>query len=146
MKKLFSLCLLLVFTIGIIANDVIITRDEKRIEAQIIEVSTSEIKYRDADNLQGPIFVLATNDISTIIYANGKVQVFEKKETVSRPPISQQYEQSAYRRQPAISNNSTYQQPTYNNAVGLPIVKSDNFYIIGEERLTEDQYIQFHTA
>ena len=67
------------------AKDVIITKDCEIIKAKIIEVSKTEVKYKKAINTQGPSYILSTNDISTIIFENGNVQMFsdnnEKKLT-----------------------------------------------------------------
>lgn len=59
-----------------VKSDLIITKDAKKIDAKIIEVSKNEIKYKELDNLEGPTFVLETKEISSIIYANGKVVLY----------------------------------------------------------------------
>ena len=58
-------------------QDVIITKDAKRIECTISEVSSTEVRYKLWDNQQGPTFVLQTTEISSIIFQNGSVQVFD---------------------------------------------------------------------
>lgn len=58
--------------------DIIITTDAQKIEAKIIEVSKTEIKYKEIDNLDGPTFILATEEINSIIYANGKVTAYNQ--------------------------------------------------------------------
>ena len=55
------------------AQDIIITSDAQKIEAKIMEVSKAEIKYKEWDNLEGPLFVMATSEISSVIYSNEKV-------------------------------------------------------------------------
>lgn len=60
------------------AQDIIVTTDAKKIEAKITEVSKSEIRYKESDNLDGPTFVLGTDEISTIIYSNGKVVLYNQ--------------------------------------------------------------------
>ena len=62
---------------AVYSQDIIVTKDAKKIEAKITEVSKSEIRYKEFDNLDGPIFVLSTDEINTIIYSNGKVTLFE---------------------------------------------------------------------
>ncbi len=61
-----------------LAQDVIITNDAKKIDAKIFEVSKTEIRYKEKDNLDGPTFVLEINEISSIIYSNGKVVVYNQ--------------------------------------------------------------------
>lgn len=63
------------------AYDIILTTDENRIEARITEVSKSEIRYKEKDNIDGPTFVLETVDIHSILYANGKVVRYNKQST-----------------------------------------------------------------
>lgn len=75
MKKI-NLVLLLFATIFCYGNDIIITQKSEKIDATIIEVSPTEIKYRKVSNPTGPIFVISINDISSIIYSNGDVEVF----------------------------------------------------------------------
>ena len=75
MKKVMLLLTCMVITISAFAQDIIVTKDAKKIEAKITEVSKSEIKYKEWDNQEGPTFILEVADINTIIYSNGKVAV-----------------------------------------------------------------------
>lgn len=61
--------------------DIILTTDANKIEAKITEVSKSEIRYKEKDNLDGPTFVLETADIHSILYANGKVVLYNQQST-----------------------------------------------------------------
>lgn len=78
MKKLFFLLTALVASVCTFAQDVIVTKDAKQIEAKIIEVSKSEIKYKEFDYQDGPTFILSTDEIATITYGNGKVVVYNQ--------------------------------------------------------------------
>ena len=81
MKRLILFALSILFTVSTFAAaavDVIVTNDAKKINAKILEVSQTEIKYKEADHIGGPTFTLSTADISSIIYANGKVAVFNE--------------------------------------------------------------------
>lgn len=62
------------------AQDKIITRDAQTIEGKVVEVNPYDIKYRRADNPDGPMFVLEKSEIATIIYGNGSVEVFNEDE------------------------------------------------------------------
>ena len=81
MRKYFQILLavfmLVVFPVVLQAQDVIITKASQKIEAKILEVSTSEVKYKKQNNLEGPVFVMATTEINSVIYANGEVQLFD---------------------------------------------------------------------
>jgi hypothetical protein len=82
MKKYFILLIATVLSICTFAQDVIVTKDSKKIDAKILEVSKSEIKYKEADNLEGPTFVLEVDDINSIIYSNGKVVLYNGQQSV----------------------------------------------------------------
>jgi len=58
------------------AQDIIVTNNAQRQLAKIMEVSDSEIKYKDWDNLDGPLFILPTNEINSVIFSNGKVILY----------------------------------------------------------------------
>lgn len=78
MKKLiFFLSLLLSFSIVGKSQDKIYRHNGKIVEAKIIEIGSSEVKYREFNNLDGPIYVLETDRIKKIVYENGKVETFE---------------------------------------------------------------------
>lgn len=63
----------------LMAQDVIVTRQAERIDAKVMEVSESEVRYKKTSNPDGPMFVLSTERIASILYANGEVQVFEQQ-------------------------------------------------------------------
>lgn len=71
-----SFLTIMVITLCSYAQDIIVTKDAKKIDAKILEVSTSEIRYKELDNIDGPTFILRTDEIVTIIYANGKVVIY----------------------------------------------------------------------
>lgn len=77
MKQLFLTILLFVLTAFCYAQDIIVTTDSKKIEAKILEVSESDVRYKEMDNLEGPTFVLSTRKIDSIVYSNGKVSFFQ---------------------------------------------------------------------
>lgn len=112
--------------INLLAADIIVTRSSQRIEAKIMEVSSSEIKYKEAGNPDGPTFVLSTDEINTIIYANGTVKVFDHAAT------------PGYSQQPA--NRGGYSAKSANLQ---PITKSGGNYYLGDKRLTDEQYCDF---
>lgn len=76
MKKLFTLFACALMATALWAQDIIVTTDAKKIDAKILEVTTSEIRYKELDNIDGPTFILDIDEIVTIIYANGKVVLY----------------------------------------------------------------------
>ena len=78
----------MILSTSICAQDIIVTLDARKIEAKISEVSKSEIRYKEFDNLDGPTFVMETKEISSIIYSNGKVVVYNQPSETSQPTES----------------------------------------------------------
>ena len=84
----------MIATTMLFAQDVIVTTDSKKIEAKILEVSKQQVKYVDFNNQEGPTFVLATDEISSIIFSNGQVKVYEHntpKSIVVQPEVKNEY-------------------------------------------------------
>ena len=88
MKKLITLAFALVCMVCTFAADfdLIIKTNSEKIEAIIQEVSDTEVKYKKANNPNGPLFVVKIDDISSIIYANGEVQAIEHKAKPAQQP------------------------------------------------------------
>lgn len=77
MKKILFLLLLMVSAVNLMAEDIIVKTNEEKVSAKIVEISSTEVKYLDLNMPDGPTFVLNTEEIATIIFANGQVKVFE---------------------------------------------------------------------
>ncbi|MBQ0136789.1 MAG: hypothetical protein KBS40_02130 [Bacteroidales bacterium] len=75
MKKIFLLVGLVASTM-LSAKDIIILKNSTKIDAKILEVSSSEIKYKKINSLDGPMFVVSTNEINSIVFENGDVQTY----------------------------------------------------------------------
>jgi hypothetical protein len=87
MKKIilsacFSFIILLSFS-----QDVIYKRDNTRIEAKVLEVNQTEIRYKMFANPDGPLYVIYKSEVVKIQYPNGQVDVYnpeiKKEETIS---------------------------------------------------------------
>ena len=101
--KLFLCTTLLMLTLFTFAQDVIVTTDSKKIEAKILEVSKYEIKYKDADNLEGPTFILSVNDINSIVYSNGKVVLYNQS---TQPVTHEQTNPTSLASLPQVIDNA----------------------------------------
>ncbi|MEM6522939.1 MAG: hypothetical protein AAF693_04070 [Bacteroidota bacterium] len=69
------LCSLLT-TGGLMAQDVIVKKNGDEIEAVVLEVSTSEIKYKKYINREGPSYTINKSEVFMIRYENGTKDVF----------------------------------------------------------------------
>lgn len=66
----------LCFSSTLFSQDQIIKRNSQVIKAKVIEVGTSEIKYKLPDNIDGPLYAIDKNQVIKIIYENGHTDNF----------------------------------------------------------------------
>ncbi len=78
-------------------NDVIVLKDGTRIDVVLVEVAEKQVKYRKANNPEGPLYIKEIANIASIIYANGEKEDFISKtvEIIEQSPIQTQAQQSA---------------------------------------------------
>lgn len=73
---------LLLITLGlpnsILAQDIIYMLNGDEVKAKLTEISSSELKYKRMDNLDGPVFVIERNKVFKVKYANGQSEVMTK--------------------------------------------------------------------
>jgi len=97
---------MLVFAAVVSAQDVIITLDAQKIDAKILEVSKTEIKYKEKNNLNGPTFILETKEISSVIYENGKVVLYNQEASVNTKKEESSYPVQSQSSIPTIDDNT----------------------------------------
>ena len=73
------------FGFNAMAQDVIITKDGKKINSTVIEVNENDIRYKLFENLTGPTYFLKKSEIASIMYENGYVDVFNMNTSTSTP-------------------------------------------------------------
>jgi len=81
MKQFLFTAIFVAITVFCFAQDIIVTTDARKIDAKILEVSETEVKYKETGNPEGPTFIISTNNISSIIYANGNVSLYQQSST-----------------------------------------------------------------
>jgi hypothetical protein len=91
MKKIITKSML-IFTLYLGSNvaysqDVITKKTSEDIQAKVIEVTTSEVKYKKFDNQTGPTFTILKADILMIRYENGSKDVFNETAPVKTTPV-----------------------------------------------------------
>ena len=74
MKKIILIFFLL--PIFALAQDNIVLRNGEDINAKILEINESIIKYKKFDNQEGPIYTILKNEIFYIKYPNGDKDIF----------------------------------------------------------------------
>ena len=76
MKKHFiTIALFLLINIFTYAQDLIILKSGDVIEAKILEIYPTEIRYKRFNNIEGPIYVVPAVEVLSIRYENGIVEV-----------------------------------------------------------------------
>lgn len=89
MKKHESLLivLLLLCSTGIaVAQDVIVKRDNTTVLSKVIEVTSTEIKYKKWSNQDGPTYSISRSEVTSINYQNGDVDKFNDNAAITPAP------------------------------------------------------------
>lgn len=76
MKRCILFAFLLIACHSVFAQDIITKKDGTDIKAKISEVGTTEVKYKNISNLDGPVYTIAKSDILMITYENGERDIF----------------------------------------------------------------------
>ena len=139
MKKIVSLLFAAFVAVGAFAQDLIITRDGQRIEAKVLEVSSTEVKYKEFNNQDGATFILRADEINTVVFENGSVKVFNapsqaqsQNQTLSQANDNQP---AAAVEEPAVVEETLPQVPLF--------TMDDDIYYLGDRRFTEAEYLAF---
>jgi len=77
MKKVFT-CFIATFFVAnlLFSQDVLTKKTGDDIQAKVIEVTTTEVKYKKFDNLNGPLFSILKSELLLVRYENGSKDVF----------------------------------------------------------------------
>lgn len=67
--------LLCLSTSFILAQDTIVKKNGQIIISKVTEIGPTEIKYKDWNNLEGPIYVIYREEVRKIKYENGKEEI-----------------------------------------------------------------------
>ncbi|GAB3195737.1 hypothetical protein ABID22_001598 [Pontibacter aydingkolensis] len=80
-QTLLSLVTFLITLTSLQAQDIITKRTGEKVEAKVLEISLTEIKYKRYSNLEGPIYSLPKAEVMLIQYENKTNEVFELPES-----------------------------------------------------------------
>lgn len=78
-NKIFLALGLVLSMLPLSAQDVIINNTGDEIQAKVLEITSSEIKYKRYDNLDGPTITIAKSEVLLIKYENGTKDVFQNQ-------------------------------------------------------------------
>ena len=80
-KNLLFIIILLVFVLGLNAQDSIFKVNGEKISAKVLEVGTDNVKYRKSSNMDGPLYTIAKGEIKEIFFENGDKESFSNSLT-----------------------------------------------------------------
>lgn len=84
MKKIiFSALATICTSANCFSQDIITKKTSEDIQAKVIEITTTEIKYKKFDNQNGPTFTLLKSDVLMIRYENGSKDIFNESQNTS---------------------------------------------------------------
>ena len=86
MRKFLTLSFFTLLTfVTVNAQDIIITKEGKKIDAVVLEIELDVVKYKYFDNQIGPTISIRKSDIASIVYQNGSVEVFNSQTPTPTP-------------------------------------------------------------
>lgn len=104
----------LFFSCTCFAQDIIVTKDSKRINAKVTRVNEDDVRYKDFNDQNGPTHSILKSNIASILYEDGQVETFGPATTQPQPQQSQPQPQQRQQPQPQPQKTvtSNYTQPT----------------------------------
>lgn len=90
LNRLFATLFLLCIAGMAIAQDVIVMKDQSTIMSKVLEITSTEIKYKKWNNQDGPTYSINRSEVVSINYENGEVENFSKATQTSQDPQPQQ--------------------------------------------------------
>jgi len=91
MKKIIFILILVLCSIFVNAQDVIYKNDGTEIKVKIIELTIETVKYKNFEQLEGPIRNILLSDVFMIIYEDGTKEVIKK--SINSQPQTQTQQQ-----------------------------------------------------
>jgi hypothetical protein len=80
-RNLFATLFLLCIAGTITAQDVIVKNDQSTVMSKVLEITSTEIKYKKWNNQDGPTYSISRSEVLSINYENGEVEKFSDNAT-----------------------------------------------------------------
>ncbi|MER2999575.1 hypothetical protein [Pontibacter populi] len=112
MKQLLTITLLALLTTSGFAQDVITKKNGEGVQAKVLEITPTEIKYKRFENPDGPIYTLAKTDVLLVKYENNTEEVFTGTESFTQGVVKPSVEtapvtKTAITKEPVVNATST---------------------------------------
>ena len=146
MKNLLLLILFICSSSIIKAQDTLSMRSGENILVKVIEVGTSEVKYKKLDNLNGPVFSILKTDLLIIKYENGTKEDFSSIKKIEENNFSgiDPYIQGKNDAQRYYKGDKTAGTIVLiSNLFVLPIIPSLIFSIAATSKIPKDENLNY---
>ena len=128
------------------AQDTLSTRYGETILVKVIEVGTSEVKYKKLDNLNGPVFSMLKSDLLMIKYENGTKDDFSSIKKIEENNFSgyDPYIQGKLDAQRYYNGYKTAGTIAFiSNFAYIPVVPSLIFSIAATSKIPKDENLNY---
>lgn len=88
LRRLTATLFLLCMVATAMAQDVIVMKDQSTVMSKVLEITSTEIKYKKWNNQDGPTYSVLRSEVVSINYENGEVEKFSDS-----PNSQQNYQQ-----------------------------------------------------
>ena len=130
--KLKLLIMFIMTSTAICAQDVIVKKDGSTILSKVLEIESTNIKYKKFSNLNGPVYNVNKSEVFSINYENGEKDVFNTESSIQ---------------------NTTSDEPTFvnakvseNNKQEIQKYNQDNHYIKDVLKFSKKELKRYHEA
>jgi hypothetical protein len=128
------------------AQDTLSMRSGENILVKVIEVGTTEVKYKKIDNLNGPIFSILKSDLLIIKYENGTKDDFSSIKKIEEYNLSgiDPYIQGKLDAQRYYNGYKTAGTIAFiSNFAYIPIIPSLIFSIAATSKIPKDENLNY---
>lgn len=100
--------------------DLIILNTGDDISAKVVEITSTEIKYKKCENINGPIYSVQKSEVFTIRYSNGSKEIIKSLPNKSSENTIANYEASyVIWTKPPFANIDVYLDGVFQGNIGL---------------------------
>lgn len=106
MKRIILTLIILIAGYVLKAQDLIVKSDGTIVKAKISEIGEETIKYKKADNPDGPTYSISKSNITSINYENGEVEKFSapEKKTEKSEDADEDAEEKPVKKGPSLAD------------------------------------------
>lgn len=111
------------------AQDVVTKRTGEKVEAKVLEISSTEIKYKLFRNLEGPTYVVPKVDVALIEYEDKTSEAFELSDVALAKATGSAYAEPLTEKAPFVSTATALQ--LYNQGQTEAVTYYDGYKAAG---------------